>query len=330
MEKVVFYSACSYDQTSFDMAFKNKFESVYIDQAISKETIVYAKGAYAVCVFVNDVVDEIIIDELVKLNVKGILVRAAGHDQVKHLYAQSKGIEVANVPSYSPNAVAEHTIALMMACIRKIPQANASAKKYDFSISDFLGFDIYKKKVGIIGMGKIGSISAKIINGFGAQLLAFDPKPNLELTKGLEIQWVDIEELIANSDIILIHAPLNEHTKYLINRTHIQQMKKGVVIVNTGRGAVINTEDLLEGLNNQQVSAVGLDVYEKEKGVFFYDRTEDNPNDSILDALLNHPNAVVTSHMAFLTVEALKNISDACVNSLEAWKLNQKSPTTLT
>lgn len=330
MEKIVFYSACSYDQTSFDLAFKNKFEVVYITQAISQETIAFAKGAFAVCVFVNDVVDEPIIDELVKMNVKGVLVRAAGHDQVKHLYAQSKGLEVANVPSYSPHAVAEHTIALMMACIRKIPQANASARKYNFSISNFLGFDIYKKKVGIIGMGKIGSISARIVNGFGAQILAFDPMPNLELTKGLEIQWLDIEELISTSDIILIHAPLNEHTKYLINRSHIQQMKKGVVIVNTGRGGVIKTVDLVEGLNSNKIGAVGLDVYENEKGVFFYDRTEDKPNDSTLEALLHHPNAVVTSHMAFLTVEALKNISDACVASLEAWKLNQKSPTSLT
>jgi D-lactate dehydrogenase len=330
MGKIIFYSACSYDQTSFDTVFKNKFECVYVPETITSDTLHHAEGAYAICVFVNDVVDEAIIDALAQMHVKGVLVRAAGHDQVKHLYAQSKGIEVANVPSYSPNAVAEHTIALMMACIRKIPQAHMAALHYDFSISAFQGFDIYQKKVGIIGMGKIGSISAKIINGFGAQILAYDPQPNLTLTQGLNIQWMDIDDLIQTADVILIHAPLNEHTKYLINKAHIQQMKKGVVIVNTGRGAVINTNDLLEGLNNQQIAAVGLDVYEKEKGVFFYNRTNNKPNDPTLDALLHHPNVVLTSHMAFLTTEALKNISDACLASLEAWKLNKKSPTTLT
>jgi len=323
--KVIVYSTSNYDKTHFDACVDSGFHFEYVNEALSLNTADLAKDAFAVCIFVNDDASKPVLEKLAALGVKGVAIRAAGHDQTDHEAAHQLGLHVANVPAYSPHSIAEHTVAMLLALTRKLVEADKRVKSYNFKLDPLVGFNLHHKKVGIIGIGKIGGLTAKILQGFGCTLIGFDPKPNPEYITAYGINYVSIEQLIQEADIIIVQAPLNEHTKYLINKDSISNMKDGVFIVNTGRGGIINTVDVIEGLKSGKIGALGIDVYEKEKGLFFNDHTMSIPTDDVFARLLTFKNVLVTGHMAFLTTNALTSIAHTTLENLNAWKSGQNA-----
>ena len=248
-----------------------------------------------------------------------IAIRASGYDNIDIQAANALGIRVANVPDYSPNAVAEHAVALMLALNRKLTTANAQVHQQNFSLDHLVGFDLNKKKVGIIGTGRIGSVVARIMHGFGCTLLAYDARRDQNLENKYNVFYTGLNTISSMCDIITIHLPLNEHTHYLIDRKLIQSMKRGVMLINTSRGAIIKTQDVIDGLITGQIGYFGTDVYEYEKGIFLHDHTGETLNDTMLKKLMNFSNVLVTPHQAFATHEALTNISLTTFQNLIAW-----------
>lgn len=323
--KVLFYSARVYDKKYFDAANQGEFMFEYIEEALSLETAGYAEGAAAVCIFVNDDASAPVLEKLAAYGVKGIAIRAAGHDQTDHKTAHGLGMRVANVPAYSPNSIAEHTVTMILALSRHIVEADSRVKQSNFILDPLVGFNIHHKTVGIIGVGKIGGLTAKILHGFGCTLQAFDPYPNQAYTDQYGLQYKSIEEVLTTSDIIVIQAPLNTHTKYLINANSIKTMKDGVMIINTGRGGIINTKDVVEGLTSGKIGYLGLDVYENEKGLFFSDHSVNKPADELFLSLTTFKNVLITGHMAFLTTNALASIAQTTIENIRAWNAGTDS-----
>lgn len=318
--KVVVYSANDYDKSHFNACGDATFQFEYLDVALNIDTAHLAQGAFAVCIFVNDDGSKPVLEKLAKFGVKGIAIRAAGHDQTDHIAAHQLGLHVANVPAYSPHSIAEHTVALLLSLTRKIIEADRRVKNYNFKLDPLVGFNLHRMKVGIIGIGKIGGLTSKILNGFGCTLIGFDPQPKQEYTSLYGLEYVSLEEIFKQSDIIIIQAPLNAQTKYLINTDTIALMKDGVYIINTGRGPIINTVDAIEGLKSGKIGALGIDVYEKEKGLFFNDHSMSIPTDDVFARLLTFKNVLITGHMAFLTTNALASIVQTTLENLNAWK----------
>lgn len=323
--KVVVYSARSYDKIHFEEIAPSDISFEYIEEDLNLETAVLAKGAFAVSVFVNDDASAPIVEKLAGYGIKGIAIRAAGHDQTDHEAAHALGLHVANVPSYSPHSIAEHTVTLILALSRHIIEADARVKQYNFNLEPLVGFNLHHKNVAIIGVGKIGGLTAKILHGFGCKIMGFDPFPNQEFTKLYGLEYTSLEEIYKNADVIVIQAPLNAHTKYLINSTSIACMKDGVVIINTGRGGIINTQDAIEGLKSGKIGGLGIDVYEKEKGLFFYDHSNNPAVDPLFDQLLSFKNVLVTGHMAFLTKNALSSIARTTISTIRSWGKGENS-----
>ena len=323
--KVVVFSARSYDKAHFDVFTQSDFTFEYIEDALNIETASLAKGAFAVSIFVNDDASAPVVEKLAALGVKGIAIRAAGHDQTDKEAAHKLGIHIANVPSYSPHSIAEHTITLILALSRHIVEADLRVKEYNFNLEPLVGFNLHHKKVGIIGVGKIGALTAKILHGFGSEIIGFDPYPNQEYTEKYGLTYTSLEDVFTTSDIIIIQAPLNDQTKYLINAASIARMKDGVMIINTGRGGIMNTQDVIEGLKSGKIGALGTDVYEKEKGLFFYDHSGNTSVDPLFDQLLKFKNVLVTGHMAFLTTNALSSIAKTTIENLQSWEKGQVS-----
>ena len=267
-----------------------------------------------VCVFVNDSVNAAVIDKLYGYGVKMIALRCAGYNNVDLEHAYGK-IHAAHVPAYSPYAVAEHTAALLLTSIRRIHKAYNRTRDFNFSLNGLTGFDLHGKTVGVIGTGKIGKIFIGICRGFGMNVIAYDAYP----AKDSDITYVSLDELFERSDIISLHCPLTGDTKHMINADTIGKMKKGVVILNTSRGALIDAEALLEGIKARKIGAACLDVYEEEADIFFEDRSGHILNDELLSRLISMPNVIVTSHQAFLTEEALNNIAETTVNNIRSY-----------
>ena len=312
MIKVAFYDTKPYDKPSFEhygelhgVRFK------YLETKLCEDTADLAKGCDAVCVFVNDTVNAAVIDRLYELGIKLIALRSAGYNNVDVRHAFGK-IHVVHVPAYSPYAVAEHTMALLLTSVRRIHKAYNRTREFNFSLNGLTGFDFHGKTVGVIGTGKIGRIFIDICRGFGMKVIAYDPYP----ADGAASEYVSLEELFVQSDIISIHCPLNDSTFHTINSDAVAKMKKGVVIVNTSRGALIDSEALLEGIKSRKIGAACLDVYEEEADIFFEDRSGHIMNDDLLARLISMPNVIVTSHQAFLTEEALGNIAETTVNNI--------------
>ena len=270
-----------------------------------------ARGCDAVCVFVNDTVNAAVIDRLYEYGVRLIALRSAGYNNVD-LQAAFGKIHVVHVPAYSPYAVAEHAIALLLTSVRRIHKAYNRTREFNFSLNGLTGFDFHGKTVGVVGTGKIGRIFIDICRGFGMNVIAYDRFP----AKDSGITYVSLEELLEQSDIISLHCPLTDETRHMINAEAIGKMKKGVVIVNTSRGALIDAEALLEGIKARKIGAACLDVYEEEADVFFEDRSGHILNDDLLSRLISMPNVIVTSHQAFLTEEALNNIAETTVSNI--------------
>ena len=310
--KIAFFDSKDYDKQSFVDSNKNEeFEITYFETRLSEDTYKLAEGSDVVCVFVNDDVNSVVIDKLHKMGVKLIALRCAGYNNVDIEHAFGK-IHVVRVPAYSPYAVAEHAMALLLTSIRRIHKAYIRTKDFNFSLNGLTGFDLHGKTVGVVGTGKIGRIFIDICRGFGMNVIAYDKFP----AKDSGIEYVSLDELWSRSDIISLHCPLTDESLHMINAESIEQMKKGVVIINTSRGALIDSEALVEGIKARHVGAACLDVYEEESNVFFHDYSNHIVNDDTLARLISMPNVIVTSHQAFLTNEALMNIADTTLNNV--------------
>lgn len=311
--KIAFFDAKEYDKQSFtDSNSKGEFEIKYYETRLSEDTCTLARGFDVVCVFVNDDVNKAVIDKLKDMGVKLIALRCAGYNNVDIEYAYEK-IHVVRVPAYSPYAVAEHAMALLLTSIRRIHKAYIRTKDFNFSLNGLTGFDLHGKTVGVIGTGKIGRIFIDICRGFGMNVIAYDKFP----AANSGIEYVSLNEIWEKSDIISLHCPLTEENKHMINARTMEKMKKGVVILNTSRGALIDSEALVEGIKARKIGAACLDVYEEESNVFFHDYSNHIVNDDTLARLISMPNVIVTSHQAFLTNEALKNIADTTLENIK-------------
>lgn len=319
--KIAFFDAKEYDKNSFIKSNSDgKYEIAFYETRLTKDTCRLAEGCDAVCVFVNDDVNREVIDELVKMNIRLIALRCAGYNNVDIEYAYGK-IHVVRVPAYSPYAVAEHAMALLLTSVRRIHKAYIRTKDFNFSLNGLTGFDLHGKTVGVVGTGKIGRIFIDICRGFGMNVIAYDKFPAAD--SGIE--YVPLEELWGRADIISFHCPLTDENRHMVNAETIAQMKKGVVLINTSRGALIDAEALVEGIKARQVGAACLDVYEEESNVFFHDYSGHIVDDDILARLISMPNVIVTSHQAFLTEEALSNIADTTLKNVEEFFENEYS-----
>ncbi|MDO5138305.1 MAG: 2-hydroxyacid dehydrogenase [Oscillospiraceae bacterium] len=310
--KVAFFDTKEYDRPSFEHYGKLKgLEFKFLETKLTEDTAELAKGCDVVCVFVNDTVNAAVIDMLYEYGIKMVALRCAGYNNVDVQRAYGK-VHVVHVPAYSPYAVAEHAAALLLTSIRRIHKAYNRTRDFNFSLNGLTGFDLHGKTVGIVGTGKIGRIFMDICRGFGMNVIAYDKFP----AKDSGIEYVSLDELFDRSDIISLHCPLTDETKHMINARSIDRMKRGVVIINTSRGALIDTEALLAGLRARKVGAACLDVYEEEADIFFEDRSGHILDDELLSRLISLPNVIVTSHQAFLTEEALNNIAETTVNNI--------------
>ena len=310
--KLAFFDTKSYDIPGFDRyGIPAGVEIKYFEPNLNRDTVTLATGFDAVCVFVNDTVDAVVVDKLCQLGVKAIVLRCAGFNNVDIKACEGK-LRVFRVPAYSPHAVAEHAMALLLTINRRTHKAYIRTRDFNFSLQGLAGFDLYGKTVGIVGTGKIGRVFADICKGFGMKILAYDKFPNPDA--GLD--YVDLPELFAQADIISLHCPLTEETHHLINADTIAMMKKGVTIINTSRGALVDTEALINGIKEKKVGAACLDVYEEEGDFFYEDFSGHIVQDDKLVRLIAMPNVIVTSHQAFLTSEALDNIAATTVNNL--------------
>ena len=317
MIKVAFFDAKSYDEVSFNKTNADYgFDIRYYQEHLNLKTVPLAKGADVVCIFVNAECNAAVIDELIKNGVKLIALRCAGFNNVD-LKAAKDRIKVVRVPAYSPHAVAEYAVSLMLALNRKIFRAVNRTREGNFALKGLMGFDMYGKTAGIVGMGRIAKELIKILHGFGMKVLAYDLYPGMEFAKQYGVKMVSLDELYAESDIISLHCPLTPETTFLINAQSIAKMKPGVMIINTGRGKLIHTEELIEGLRTKQVGSAGLDVYEEEKNYFYEDRSDKIIDDDVLARLLMMPNVVLTSHQAFFTAEAMHNIALTTLESIK-------------
>ena len=313
--RIAFFDAKDYDRDSFIKANnKNEYDITYFETRLSVDTVRLTDGYDAVCVFVNDDINKEVIDKLVEMNVKLIALRCAGYNNVDISYAYEK-IHVVRVPAYSPYAVAEHAMALLLTSVRRIHKAYIRTKDFNFSLNGLTGFDLHGKTVGVVGTGKIGRIFIDICRGFGMNIIAYDKFP----AEGSGIDYVSLDELWKRSDIISFHCPLTDENHHMVNADSIDKMKKGVVLINTSRGALIDAEALVEGIKQRKIGAACLDVYEEESNVFFHDYSNHIVNDDILARLISMPNVIVTSHQAFLTQEALANIADTTLDNVKSF-----------
>ena len=310
--KLAFFDTKSYDIPGFDRyAVPAGIEVKYYEPNLNRDTVSLANGFDAVCVFVNDTVDAVVVEKLYKMGVKAIVLRCAGFNNVDIKACDGK-LRVFRVPAYSPHAVAEHAMALLLTINRRTHKAYIRTRDFNFSLQGLAGFDLYGKTVGVIGTGKIGRVFADICKGFGMTVLAYDKFP----AANTGLNYVERPELFEKSDIISLHCPLTEETRHIINADSIAMMKKGVTIINTSRGALVNTEDLITGIKDRKVGAACLDVYEEEGDLFYEDYSGHIVEDDKLVRLIAMPNVIVTSHQAFLTNEALDNIAATTVNNL--------------
>lgn len=299
------------------------FNIKFLDSRLNHETVALVEEASIVCSFVNDKLDAFVLQELKKKSVQLVALRSAGYNHVDLNEAKKLNIKIVRVPAYSPYAVAEHAVALIMTLNRKIHRAYARVKEHNFSLDGLVGFDLHQKTVGIVGVGKIGEVAARIMHGFGCRVLAYDKEINQTLLDQKLLEYVDLETLFRSSEIISLHVPLTPNTLHLINDETLSQTKPGVMIINTGRGGLIDTKALIKYLKSGHVGSAGLDVYEEEEAVFFQDLSDQVLQDDSLARLLTFPNVVITSHQGFLTKEALENIASTTFENIKEF-INNK------
>jgi D-lactate dehydrogenase len=323
--KIAMFDTRFYDRESFESAnaaFGHQIS--FLEPRLTSETAALARSHAAVCPFVNDKLDVRALQVLRDGGTRLVALRSAGYNHVDIVAAARLGLPIARVPEYSPFAVAEHAVALVVALNRKIHRAYARVREWNFSLDGLVGFDLHGKTVGIVGTGRIGRVAARIFHGFGCQVLTFDVRPDQALSTELGVRYVDLRELYRDSDIISLHIPLTPETHHMIDAEALTAMKPKVMLVNTGRGALIDSRALIGALKNGHLGAAGLDVYEEEEGVFFEDLSNRVLQDDVLARLLTFPNVLVTSHQAFLTREALANIARVTLENVTAFERGQR------
>ena len=321
--KIAFFGAKPYDIASFDKVNeKYNYDIKYFKGHLNPNNVVLTQDVDAVCIFVNDTADAAVIDAMADNGVKLLALRCAGFNNVDLEAAKGK-LPVVRVPAYSPYAVAEYSLALMLSLNRKIHRAYWRTRDGNFSLNGLMGFDMHGKTVGIIGTGKIAKILIRILKGLGMHILAYDVYPDYKFAEEEGITYTTLDELYKSSDIISLHCPLTEQTRYIINDDSIAKMKDGVMIINTGRGQLIHTNALIEGLKEKKISAAGLDVYEEEGGYFYEDKSDKIIDDDVLARLLSFNNVIVTSHQAFFTKEAMHNIAETTLQNIEDFRQNR-------
>ena len=321
--KIAFFGAKPYDIASFDKVNeKYNYDIRYYKGHLNPNNVVLTQDTDAVCIFVNDTADAAVIDAMVDNGVKLLARRCAGFNNVDLKAAKGK-LPVVRVPAYSPYAVAEYSLALMLSLNRKIHRAYWRTRDGNFSLNGLMGFDMHGKTIGIIGTGKIARILIRLLKGFGMRILAYDLYPDMKFAGEEGISYVSLDELYRESDIISLHCPLTDQTKYMIDKDSIDKMKEGVMIINTGRGQLINTNDLIEGLKEKKIAAAGLDVYEEEGEYFYEDKSDKIIDDDVLARLLSFNNVIVTSHQAFFTKEALHNIAETTLQNIEDFRCHR-------
>jgi D-lactate dehydrogenase len=314
---IAFFDTKPYDRESFDNVNKSGYgyDIRYFENRLSVGTAPLANGSRVICTFVNDTLSAEVITELKKLGVGLIAMRCAGYNNVD-LKAAYRTIPVVRVPEYSPHAVAEHAVALILSLNRKTHKAYYRTRDGNFSIGGFMGFDMLGKTAGIIGTGRIGKITAKILRGFDMKVLAYDPYPDEKFAAATSVDYVELEKLYAESDVISLHCPLSRDTYHIVNRESLAKMKDGVMIVNTGRGGLIDTIALIDALKSGKVGSAGLDVYEEESEYFFEDFSTQVLTDDVLARLLTFSNVLITSHQGFFTREAIRNIAKTTLDNV--------------
>lgn len=319
--KIAFFSTKRYDRQFFDSvneAFGH--EITYFETRLTRQTLKLAEGHECICAFVNDRIDASVLIALAAQGTRLIALRCAGFNNVDIHSAKELGISVVRVPAYSPYAVAEHTVALMLALNRKIYWANSRVKEGNFSLDGLLGFDMHGRTVGLVGTGKIGECVASILHGFGCNIVAYDKFKNPICEKEFGVRYVKLSELFSQSDVISLHCPLFSDTYHLINMDAIAKMKKGVMIINTSRGALIDSRAAIEGLKSEKVGYLGIDVYEEEEELFFEDKTFEILTDDVFARLTTFPNVVITGHQAYFTQEAVARIAQTTLENVTAYE----------
>lgn len=328
--RVAIFDTHRFERDTLQSAASGKHELLFLDVRLSEQTAILASGLEVACLFANDCGSSEVLRLLSEGGIRHIALRSAGFNHIDLKAAKDLGFRVANVPEYSPYSVAEHTIAMILALNRKIVRANHRITELNFSLDGLVGFDLNGKTVGIVGLGRIGSVVAKILHGFGCQILGFDIYPNHDLTSLYNVQYVDIETLFKKSDIVTLHTPLTEDTKHLVNAERLALMKPGVMLINTSRGALVDTKAVIKSLKQRHVGYLGIDVYEEEGGLFFEDHSdEDLLQDDTISRLMTFKNVLITSHQAFLTTTALSNIAETTMQNISAWERGDKSPNDL-
>ncbi len=316
---VAFFSAKTYDRSYFDEACDRGIPAItYFEASLDEQTVNLCEGYDVVCVFVNDRLDKAVLKQIHSFGISLIALRCAGFNNVDLETARELGISVVRVPSYSPEAVAEHATALILTLNRKTNKAYNRVREGNFSLQGLVGFDLYKKTVGVVGTGKIGKAFCRIMRGFGAKVIAYDLYPSKDMEKE-GVQYVSQNELFSISDIISLHCPLKPDSMHLIDGHTISMMKPGVMLINTSRGGLIDTKDVIAGLKSQQIGYLGIDVYEQEEHLFFKDLSTQIIQDDMIMRLISFPNVLITAHQAFLTNEALSEIAQTTLENIRAF-----------
>lgn len=323
--KIAFFSSKNYDKTSFNAVNNGRHELEFFEEQLNSRNAFLAEGFDAVCVFVNDKVNSTAIAALEKLGIKKIAFRSAGFNNLNMEAAKKAGMTVVRVPAYSPQAVAEHAAALILTLNRKIHKAYNRVRENNFSIENLSGFDLNGKTVGVIGTGLIGKAFCRIMLGFGCKVIAHDIHEQEELKK-LGVEYTGLPGLLAQSDIVSLHCPLLPDTHHLINKNSLAQMKQGAMLINTSRGALLNTQEVIDSLKAKHLGFLGIDVYEQEAGLFFHDHSDTVIEDDTIARLMTFPNVIVTSHQGFFTKEALEQIASTTLNNLTALEEGQTLP----
>lgn len=319
--KVLLFDSHHYEREPFTSAnVRFGHQLTFLEPRLDGQTALLAEGHEAVCPFVNDCVDAAALRVLASVGVRLVALRSAGYNHVDLAAAARFGLPIVRVPEYSPYAVAEHAVGLVLALNRKIHRASARVREWNFSLEGLVGFDLHGKTVGLVGTGKIGRAAARIFHGFGCHVMAYDLRPDAELVGSLGVEYVELETLYRQADVISLHVPLTPATRHMLDERSLGQLKHGAIIINTGRGALIDSRALLSALKSGKIGAAGLDVYEEEEGVFFRDLSDQVLQDDVLARLITFPNVLVTSHQAFLTKEALANIAETTLANITAFE----------
>ncbi len=323
--KTAVFSVHKFERDYLLQANNNKHELIMLEEMLTINTVKLAAGCQAICIFVSDKTTAAVLDKLFDIGVSCIALRSAGYNHVDVTAAQHLNIRLARVPKYSPYSVAEHATALMLTLNRQIIHAHNRISEQDFSLDGLTGFDMHGKTVGIIGTGKIGSQLASIMHGFGCTIHAYDTVQNEQIKAAFGVRYVELQTLCSQSDIISLHLPLSKETKHIISKESIGWMKNGVMVINTSRGGLINTVDMVSALKSGKVGYFGMDVYEEEEGLFFEDHSQDILQDDVFARLMTFRNVLVTSHQAFLTETSLENIAATTIHNLDCFEKGTKS-----